>query len=111
MLLSEKSVLIGQGQVNTSALHARQGLDRAHQLTLQPSLEIQALLKLGGAELLGFHQLKTHDRTLGQARRCQLQAHIVHLVRRHQNGGTTVGMLVRHLHLLQLRQDRTTVFV
>src|SRR3989344_94959 len=111
LLLAEKAIWVGQGQVHAGALHTGDGLDRAGQLAFQATLEVQALLELGGAELLVFHQLEAHHRAFGQAGRGQFQAHVVHLVGRHQDGGAAVGVLVGHLHLLQLGQDRAAILV
>ena len=111
LLLAEKSVLVGQCQMHACALHGVEREDGAGQLALQPALEIQTLLKLGDAEFAVFHQLKASHRAFGQALRGQLQAHIVHAVCRDQDGAAAFAVLVRHVHLRQLRHDGTAILV
>ena len=111
LLLAKKTVLVGQCQMHARGLHRRQRLDGARQFALQPALEVQPLLKLRHAELALLHQLEPGHRALGQALRGQPQAHVVHLVGRHQNGAAAIGVLVRHVHLRQLRHDGAAVLV
>src|SRR5258708_8164553 len=66
LLLAEKAVLIGQGQVHACALHGGQGLDGTRQFAFKTALEIEAFLELGDAELAVLHQPQTRHRTLRQ---------------------------------------------
>ena len=111
LLLTEKAVLVGQGQVHTSALHRRQGLDGPGELPLQPALEVQALLKLRHPEFVGLHQFETRDGALGQALRGQPQTHIVHALCRNQDGAATLGILVGDVHLGQLGHHGPAILV
>ena len=111
LLLAEKAVLIGQGQMHACALHGGQGLDGARQLAFKAALEIEAFLELGDAELAVLHQLETRHRTLGQALGGQLQAHIVHAVGRDEDGTAAFRVAVRHVHLRQLGDDGATILV
>jgi len=111
LLLAQEGGLLGQGQVHPGRLHRRQRHDGAGQLALQPALEVQAFLELGGAELLVLHQLEAHRAALGQALGGQAQPHLVHLGGRHQDGAAALGELVRHVHLRQRRDDGAAVLV
>ena len=111
LLLAEKPILIGQGQVHAGILHRRQALDGAGQLTLQGPLVIHPLLELGDAKFAVVHHLKAGNRALGQALGGQLQAGIVDLVGWHQNGPAALGVAVRHVHLGQLGDDGPGIFV
>lgn len=111
LLLAEKSVLIGQGQMHAGTLHGIERQDGAGQLAFQAALEVEAFLKLGDAELAVLHQLEACHRTLGQALRGQLQAHIVHTVCGDENGAAALAVLVGHVHLRQLRHDGTAILV
>ena len=68
-------------------------------------------MKLRHTETVGFHHFKAADRTFRQPHRSQPHAQIIHPVARHQDSATALRMLVRDVHLGQLRDDRTTVLV
>ena len=111
MLLPEKSVLVGQRQVHAGVLHRGQRLDRARQLPFEPTLKRQTLLELGHAKSVGLHRLEASHRALGQAQRGQPQPGVMHLVSRHQNGTTPLGVFVGDIHLGQLGHDGAAVLV
>ncbi len=111
LLLSEEAVLVRQREVHARALHRGQRADRARELALEAALEGQALLELRLAELGVVHQLVADHAALGQAVGRELQAHVVHLVGRHQDRRAAIGMPVGYVHLRQLREDRAAVLV
>ena len=103
LLLAKESVLVRQREVHARVLHRGERGDRARELAFEAALEGEALLELSLAE--------ADDRALGQAGRGHLQPHVVDLGSGHQDGRAAVGMLVGHVHLRQLGDDRAAVLV
>ncbi len=98
LLLTKKTILVGQGQMHPCTLHRRERLNGAGQLPFQPPLKRQTLLKLRHAEAVAIHAFKTGHRALGQPQGGQPQAGVINLVSRHQNGAATIGVLIRNIH-------------
>ena len=111
LLFAKEAVLVRQREVHAGVLYRGQRGDRAHQLAFQPALERQPFLELGLAEACRVHHLEAAHGTLGQAGRGELQAHVVHLVRGHQDCAAAVGMSVGHVHLRELGDDGAAVLV
>ncbi|MNX96731.1 hypothetical protein D3C86_1290630 [compost metagenome] len=92
---------LGDGQVHAGRLHGADRLDRAGEFAFQAALVVDLLGKLADAELLVIHQLHAGVAVLRQALAGELEAHFVHLVRRHHQRAAAFGELVRHVHLLE----------
>ena len=95
--------------MHARAVDGRKRLDRARQLALERALVVDLLLKLRGAKLLRFHQFKADQTAFGQTLARQAQAHLVHLIGRHQQGAAAFGKFEGHVHLLQRCDDCATV--
>jgi hypothetical protein len=111
LLLAHEHGVLRHGQVDARGLHRGDGLDGAGHLAFQRALEVHLLEKLRHAQLLVFHQLETDAAALGQALGSQLQAHVVDLFGRHQDGDAAIRIFVRHVELLQRGDDGAAVLV
>jgi len=68
-------------------------------------------LKLGHAETIGVHHFKAVDAAFGQPQGGQFQTHVMDPIGWHQDGATTFGVFVGHVHGGQLGNHGATVFV
>ncbi len=108
LTIAQKAGVLRQRQVNSGADHRRQRLDRARQFAFQAALVVQLLLELRQSEFLRLEYFETDHRSLGQALRGELQTGFMHLLGRHQDRAA-IGIVVRNVHLGQLRDDRPAV--
>ena len=86
-------------------------LDRLGEVTFEGPLVVDLLGELADAESLVVHQLEADAAGLRQALRCELEAGLVDLVRRHEDRTAAVRDPVRDVHLGQLRDDRPAVLL
>src|SRR3989338_9752045 len=84
LLLLDEYSGFGNVKMNTGSSHRTNALHRTSQLTLQRTLVIDLLGKLGNTEPLVFHQFKTDISPLGESLRSQLEACFIDLLGRHQ---------------------------
>jgi hypothetical protein len=94
------------GTVNSGQAH-----DGARQFAFECALVIDVLLKLGDAEFLVFHQLKTHHRAFWQALRSQFQAGVMDFLGRNRDGVLFFVIAVGHIHLVKCIDDVAAVHI
>ena len=111
LLLAHERRWFGERKVYARSVDRRERLDRAREFAFERALVVDLLLELGGAELLRLHHFEADETALGQALAGEAQAHLVHLVRRNQQGPAAFGELECDVHLLQRADDRAAVAV
>ncbi len=98
-------------QMHARRLHRRNRFDRAFQLAFERALIVDLLGELADAELLVVHQFEADRAALRQSLRCKAQAHLMHLLGRHEDRAAGLGELVRNVRLLERRDDGAAVAV
>ena len=110
-LLAQERGAAREREVDARALDRLQRLDRARELAFEAALVVDLLEELARAEALAFHELEADDAAFGQALRGELQAQVVDVLRRDEQGAAAFRELVGDVHLLERRDDRAAVLV
>ncbi len=101
----------GNRQVDASLLDLGHRLDRAGQVSFEGALVVDLLDELAHAEFLRFHQLEADATALRQALGRQLQPDLVDHFGRDEDRTAPLRDAVGHVHLGQLGDDGTAVFL
>src|SRR6185312_7442278 len=92
-------------QMDTGVLDTLQRIDGARELPLQGALVLHSLVFLGEAVVLVIVELEADTTAQGHSAREEGEPGVVHLRRGHLDRSAVLGEAVRHLLLLELRDD------